>query len=225
VLDVQTDPRSVISHWHQLIEGLNASPAAFYDAVQSGLTTRDVPDATMTRVEYQEAGLMSARRVYLHVARGRQVIDVCAAPFGTGFFVSAWLAETRIEFPALVRMLVVVGYFVAFYLTIDTFGAILGPLMFLGGIVGGMWLIQANRDVNGNNEDYVLAMPVLGRMYERFFKANTYFALDTALMFRDAVHNAVIDAVDGLTNQHGLRALTEFERRPVSRTLVSEPKR
>lgn len=69
-MELRTDPKSVISHWHKLIEGLNSSPLAFYESVQTGLGTRCVPETTISSVEYQEAGLMSAKRAYLHVSRG-----------------------------------------------------------------------------------------------------------------------------------------------------------
>jgi hypothetical protein len=39
------------------------------------------------------SGLLSAKREYLHVRRGKLAFDICGAPFGTGFFLSCWLAE------------------------------------------------------------------------------------------------------------------------------------
>lgn len=153
------------------------------------------------------------------------MIDICAAPFGTGFFISSWLAETRPEFPAVVRALIFMAYFPVFALSVQAFGLFMGPFIFFGLIIVGLLVVQANREADHNSEDFVMALPIIGRIYERFFKPDTYFAMDTALMFRDAVHNAVLEAVDGLTTHHGLRALSELERRPVSRGLFSEPRR
>lgn len=219
MVELKTDPQAVISHWHHLIENLNTSTASFYDAVGTGLAARCVPDTTTSHIEYNEAGLMSAKRTYLHVARGRQVVDVCAAPFGNGFFISSWLAETRIALPVWARVGFVFLLGLAFFWSFSTFNVLLAPLVFGGIVVGALWLVHTNSEVTNRNEDVVLALPIVGRLYEKLFLADTYYAIDTALMFRDAVHNSVLEAIDGLTNEHGLRVLTESERKPINRDL------
>jgi hypothetical protein len=219
MVELKTNPEATISHWHQLIENLNASSSAFYDSVQGSLAIRCVPDTTISRIEYQEAGLMSAKRTYLHVARGRQVVDVCAAPFGTGFFISSWLAETRVALPVWAKIGFVFVLGLVFLWSFSYFNFFLAPFAFAAVVLGGLWLVYLNREVAKRNEDVVLALPLLGWLYEKIFMANTYYAMDTALMFRDSVHNAVLEAVDGLTKQQGLRMLTESERRPLNRDL------
>src|SRR4051812_6663596 len=85
----------VISHWYRLIENYQASSLTFYQAVESALSKRQVPELINSRVEFKEAGIMSANREYLHITRGPYSFDICAAPFGTGFFYSWWLTEPR----------------------------------------------------------------------------------------------------------------------------------
>ena len=58
-------------------------------------------------------------------------------------------------------------------------------------------------------------MPLVGTIYERVFAPETYYALDTALMFQEAVHNAVLEVIDGMISAKGLRALSEVERKPI----------
>lgn len=163
---------------------------------------------------------MSANRLYLHAVRGRQVVDICAAPFGTGFFISSWLADTRPCFPLWTRLLAYFSLLFVFYILAREAGILLAPFLFVGLLFAGFWMVNAGRVSDRSTEDFVLALPWIGRLYERFFLADTYYAIDTALMFRDAVHNAVLEAVDGLTNQHGLRALSEAQRVPTSRRIV-----
>ncbi len=83
----------IISHWYQLIEGLQASPMEFYTAVERAVEQRQIPDARRSRVDWREGGLLSAKREYLRVARKQYIFDICGAPFGNGFFVSWWLGE------------------------------------------------------------------------------------------------------------------------------------
>ena len=81
----------VISHWYQLVERLQASSQAFYASLETALEARQIPDAYLLRISMRQGGLLSARRLYLRVWRRELVFDVCAAPWGTGFFVSWWL--------------------------------------------------------------------------------------------------------------------------------------
>ena len=38
--------------------------------------------------------IASAKREYLRMQRGKYAFDICAAPFGNGFFVSWWFTST-----------------------------------------------------------------------------------------------------------------------------------
>lgn len=64
---------------------------------------------------------------------------------------------------------------------------------------------------------WVSELPVIGRFVSSFLKPLTYYKIDTAMMFQSIVHSAVLEVLDGLTKQKGLRALTEGERKPVMR--------
>ena len=60
-------------------------------------------------------------------------------------------------------------------------------------------------------------IPIIGLFIEWFIKPDTYYKMDTALMFQQSIHAAVMEAVDGLTQAKGLRALSELERKPIMR--------
>lgn len=45
----------------------------------------------------------------------------------------------------------------------------------------------------------------------------TYYQLDTALMFQSLTHSGVLEVVDGMIENKGLKALTESERKPILR--------
>ena len=61
---------------------------------------------------------------------------------------------------------------------------------------------------------FLLSIPILGWIFRRLFPV-TYYQLDTAAMFRAAVHAAVLDVIDEMTKAKGIRGLSEFERRPI----------
>jgi hypothetical protein len=58
-------------------------------------------------------------------------------------------------------------------------------------------------------------MPIVGWLYERIFAPDTFYAIDNALMFQEAVHNAVLEVMDCMTEAKGMRALSESARKPI----------
>lgn len=84
----------VISHWNTLIENFRMSPQEFYNVVTMAIEKREIPNAKIHRFTWKESHLLSARREYLRISCNNDFyFAVCAAPYGTGFFVSWWLLE------------------------------------------------------------------------------------------------------------------------------------
>lgn len=64
------------------------------------------------------------------------------------------------------------------------------------------------------------SIPVLGAFFRWFIRPMTYYRIDTALMFQEAVHAAVIEVLDQITAGNGLRALSEWERKPILKQMM-----
>lgn len=221
-------PTNVISHWDQLIENFQASSLEFYAAFEKAVEERSVPQTHSSRVEHKEGGLASAQRTYLRMHRGKHAFDICAAPFGTGFFVSWWLTEPPLRFGFLYLIAVcfallivtdfVWGAFWAIGATLSgiTFGITLGGAAVLLGMPVLLWFVgNAIRSGALPGESTLLAIPILGRIYEWIFAPTTFYSIDTALMFQQAVHQAVLEVVDCMTAAKGVRSLSEGERKPI----------
>ncbi len=88
-----TIPQSIISHWSHFFDAVPFSTKDFYLEVQKAVEKRNIPDVKMSEVSLSTGGMFSSKRLYLKVTRKEFVFHVCAAPFGTGFFVSWWLGE------------------------------------------------------------------------------------------------------------------------------------
>lgn len=81
----------VISHWSTLIQDFQYSPQQFYQQVTSAIERRQIPNAKIDRILFKESHLLSAKREYLRInCKNDFYFAICAAPFGTGFFVSYW---------------------------------------------------------------------------------------------------------------------------------------
>jgi hypothetical protein len=211
----------VVGHWHTLVEDFSTSSLDFYELVKAGIARRQIPDLGITSVTWKQGGLGSGKRVYLRVSREGLNFDICAAPFGTGYFFSWWLAKiSRVLLDLLFIFLNLVVVFVFYRLMSGSsegnepsFGCaalLLRPLLFLGLLLALGFLVRYG---NLGLEPTVLSMPVTGFVYGLIFRPVTYFNEDTAIMFRESVHNAVVEAIDTVTAEKGLRALSEAERK------------
>jgi hypothetical protein len=229
----QSPLENVVAHWHKLIENFQTSSKDFYTSVELALDRRRIPGLKVTRVNWSEGGVLSPNREYLRVSGDRHSFDMCAAPFGTGFFFSSWVTKRKARFVLLYVisfvLLTAVIWAVLQWLTLSMhrafpgwvgllFGWAIGnpfvliPLSFL--VV--LWLIAlAARGSNSGPEAAVLTVPIIGWLYEKLFAPETYYRIDTMLMFQSAVHAAMLEVIDGLMTEKGVRALTDDDRKPV----------
>jgi len=65
----------------------------------------------------------------------------------------------------------------------------------------------------------LMVVPVLN-IFVGMLRRETYYKIDTAMMFRESVQNAVFEVIDGLTTAKGIRSLSELERKPVMRNFL-----
>jgi hypothetical protein len=207
-----------------LFEEFQTSALDFYTAVEEAVKRREAPDLEFSHVEWNEKGVLSAKRTYLRVKRGRLNFDICAAPYGRGHFFSWWLAETP-SFAALGYFLLLIGALgIGSILIMAIFGGGLDGgcaalflifLLWIGGIPLGLFLLgRAVAEGAFGDESAVLATPVLGPLNELVFNPFSYYRLDTAAMFQETVRRSVMEVVNELRETQGLRALTEAEQAP-----------
>ena len=179
---------TVISHWGHLFENFQTPSLPFYRSLETAVQTRAVPEAHWSQIQHKEGGLASANREYLRIHRGKHAFDICAAPFGTGFFVSWWFTEPPLKFGILYTIGFLLGLLIAVNIAFLV-GAAIGAAMlglfvgtFLGWVIAffgvpvllwflGNWMRQGR--IRG--ESTVLAMPLVGTVYEWIFAPATYY--------------------------------------------------
>lgn len=213
----------VEGHWHSLIEGFSTSSLDFYELVKAGIARREIPDLELSSVEWKEGGVGSGKRIYLRVSREHLNFDICAAPFGAGYFFSWWLARIPLVLLDLLFLLLVLGGSILVISSLaftvsqgaqEVFagcvGAFFGFIVFLSVLFGlGAFVRYGNHGI----EPTVLSMPITGFVYGLVFRPVTYFNEDTAIMFRESVHSAVLEAIDHVTSSQGIRGLSEEARK------------
>ena len=225
----------VLSHWHHLVDDFDTSALDFYDAVEEAVKARAVPDAEFSRVDFKERGIASAKRTYLRIKRQKVAFDLCAAPYGNGYFFSSWLVKPGPPHPWiwLLGFIGLVGIWSL--LLLWTLGSALQQSL-LGGSGGAgclfvillfglpailFWIGWSIREGHlAIDEDDVLTIPVVGYLYRLVFNPLAYYQLDTALMFQESVGRSVGEVLNELLTAQGVRALSPDELKPTIRDLA-----
>jgi hypothetical protein len=213
----------VISHWYSLVPSFNTSTKEFYALIEKELKERQVPGLELFRVEFSEGGALSAKREYLRMTRERFIFDVCAAPFGTSYFFSCRFAEI----PAVVQiwelLVLLVALTVAFPLSfaicVKIFGLLapfVWPVAWIAFIILTIYTMRNAVALGLKDLDATLIkIPVVGPMYEAWFRKDTYYRVDTRLMYCDTVNEVVKTKVQEITGANGIKLIRFNEFSPI----------
>jgi hypothetical protein len=206
----------VLNHWFAFADGFQTSTLEFYDALAKELSAREVPQMELSRIELPEGGLLSQKRIYLRMLRERLVFDVCASPFGTGFFFSCRTAEIPLAIPlAELAFAVVLGLSVAAIL-VYWLGFILGAVTVLLGLAGSVFVLRNSVSMGLQNLDTtLLQIPVLGPLYEVFLRKETYHRIDSRLCYLEVVPTLVKKLAEDTAAAKGVKLVRQYELAPV----------
>jgi hypothetical protein len=206
----------VIRHWYALVPDFAASTQDFYTEVEAELKDRKVPGLEISRVEFSEGGALSDKRLYLRMTRERLVFDVCAARFGTSFFFSCRFAEI----PAVIKIWQILAIAIGFYIIVALLWKFLGlwygTLFLILGSAIGIYLLRnavamGLRDLDGA----LIKSPIVGAIYERFLRRDTYYREDTRLMYCDLVDQVVKKRVEEVTGAGGIKLIRFNDFNPI----------
>ena len=165
-------------------DGFICAPQEFYATVEQQIAARRIPGLEISRIKFNEGGLMSEQRVYLRLMRERLCIDTSAAPFGNIFFFSM----RKVYVPALVRLWHIVVTLLFFgavnALLLKPLGAsyaVIATVALAFAIVG--VLHNAAAEAGSDIDTLLLKIPVVGTIYENWFRVETYYREDTRNLY------------------------------------------
>jgi len=202
----------------------------FYAEVEKELIARQVPGLTISRVDFHEGGMLSDKRVYLRLARERLAFDICAAPFGRVFFFSLRIVEKpRLGWLAVFLFFAALCAIYFAWLQAGSEALTIIGLVAIIALV--YWLFRpqpvtttslANADANKPTKtikvpDFstiLLNLPIIGELYERIRK-DTYYRLDTRLMYVTVVKSIVEKKIEEITAAKGVKLIRRHEYDPI----------
>lgn len=199
----------LIRYWPRLLDNVQYSTQRFYTVFLEKLHKRQVPDLEVEPILLRQSGLFSPSRLYLQLRRERFVFEICAAPFGNGFFCSERLYDRRREARwyhcVLVAAFTTACFFVA-HERLDTMRA----GIVVSGLVCLMWSIMRLSLITTLKwlEDKLYDVPLLGPIYQTIFHPDTYFRQDQNACYAQAVRRCFMETIDGILEENGLKGLS-----------------
>lgn len=206
----------VIEHWYSLVSDQQFSPQEFYAHIEEEIQAQKVPGLEVSRVDLSEGGFLSDKREYLRFSRERLFFDICAAPVGVNYFFSyRFCVPPAIVKPwEMVVFLVVTGGISEVYQRI--FGAVLGPLLFVATFVFLAWFARnaigmGLRDIDAA----LLRLPVIGAIYDRYLRKDTYYRQDMRIAYGSIVSAIVKQRVAEMVAEKGVQLVREYSYSPI----------
>lgn len=172
----------VHAHWFVPLLDFASDTDAFFQAVEEEIASRKLPGVSAERVEFRQDGWLSEKRTYLRFLRERVVVDVCSAPFGTGWYFSCRAAELPRMLSIWELLLFLLGLGGFFLLYWQMFGLIIGSIV-MGGTVIFLLLVLLTARSWASLQEFILYLPVIGALHERFTRRDTYQLQDHRLVY------------------------------------------
>lgn len=112
---------NVHSRWHKTFS-LQFSTQEIYESITEAIKGTGIDRTEIAIVQHSSnTSFFSANRLYLQVRRGDQMFLICAAPFGSGFFVSWWMGEPLNYIKDLIPRIPKIGPAIAIWMYRKTF--------------------------------------------------------------------------------------------------------
>ncbi len=216
MLGFKSKSDEVLNHWIAFADNLQFSAQEFYQKLEAQLSERKIPGLEISKVEYAEGGLLSNQRIYLRLIRERLAFDACAAPFGTGCFFSCRTVHSPVEVQFW-HVLGVSGLLAILYYFLTSYLGLIYAAIVVGGLV--LAVAQAFRNILAMKltdlDTTLVNLPLIGPIYEKWFRVDSYYRQDTRLVYLEIVPKLVQSVAEEMAATKGVKLVRQYSRSPV----------
>lgn len=193
----------VYEQWITPILDYQGNAGLFYAAVEEEVKKWEIPNISIERIRFKDAGPLSPEREYLRLRRESLVFDIVSARFGRSWWYSCRSAvlPRMLRWWELILFVVMLGGLITSYWYM--FGLIIGSLVLSASILMLLILLVAGRSWNGL-DDLLLQLPVIGWFYEVIFRAESYYRDDARRMYVSMVDYLVREKVKEVLAADGI---------------------
>jgi hypothetical protein len=178
------------AHWYVPLLDFRSDAEAFYRSIEDELAARQVPESIVERITFREGSALSATRTYFRLRKERAVLDICSAAYGTSWYFScrnAVLPRVLYGWEVYLFLLGLAGFFGLYW---HLFGLATGGIVFGSTLVFLLLILFTARSWI-SLDDFVMNLPVIGALYEAYFRPDTYHRQDQRLIYGDLVATIV----------------------------------
>ena len=100
---------SIHSNWNNLIDDFDFPTVKFYNLLTEELKSQGIDKIKIETVSLSEGGMFSSNRKYLRLSWKEYQYNMCAAPFGKGFFISWWLIMRQAPAEMVIEKIPIIG--------------------------------------------------------------------------------------------------------------------
>jgi hypothetical protein len=216
ILGFKSKKDEVLQHTISFAPGLTLSSQEFYAAVEKALADQKIPTMEVSRVQYAEGGLLSEKRLYLRMMRERLAFDMCAAPFGNTFFFSYRTVHSPPKIRLWHLVAALVFFAVVYFFLVKLLGVTFAIIAFVALLIA---IAEVFRNAVSPGfadiDNALMKIPVAGPIYENWFRKETYYRLDTRLVYLKVVPDIIQKVAEDMTGAKGIKLTDQYERAPI----------
>lgn len=206
----------VVDSWFNLVPSEQFSSDEMYAAIAAEVEAQEFPGLTVSRVELHEGGLLSDKREYLRMQRERIIVDFCAAPVGVNYFFSYrhYILPPVIKIWEMVAFSGFIGFF-AYALT-RIGGLVMGLSILALALLFIFWLMKGavGRGMRDLDMQF-LTLPILGPIYERYFRADSFYRQDLRVAYNSIVGGIAKQVMEAAIAAKGAVLVERYANDPV----------
>jgi hypothetical protein len=200
--------------------GRRFSSQAIYEGIIESVGALKIPGVSVGPQIIHEGGPFSPYRAYLRVRREFSEFLVCAAPVGNSFFVTVRKID-RFRHVKWFHYLIVLGALgMLGFSLIVAFGwdvAWVGIVLFVSLVWS--FMRYASQFALSWLAENLPGIPVIGALYLRWFRPDTFFRQDLHASFLTLVDGAIRNVIAGIDPTQPIRPATESHGGPILKDL------
>ncbi len=204
----------------QVYPGQKFSPKTFYQGIIEAVERLKIPGVKIGPVAIHEGSRFSPFRVYLQIRREFSEFLVCAAPVGESFFVTVRRID-RYPHVKWFHYLIAFCLFAGVATTLGWFSGLESGAIAVAVLVAFVWSVMrfAAKGASEWLSEHLHEVPILGPLYLRWFRPDTYYRQDLHGAFLALVDGAVMEAIQELDGGQPFRPPIERQGGPQAKRL------
>lgn len=211
-------------HLRNIYPGIQFSAQLIYQGIIDEVDRLAIPEVRYGREILYESGPFSAYRAYLRIWREFSDYFVCAAPVGSGYFVSVRKID-RFPHVKWFHYLPVVMLLFLIFLLGAAWNGLLGGFVAVALVVSFGWSLcrYAAHATRNWLSEHLPQIPIVAPLYMRWFRPDSFYRQDVHAAFLSLVDGAIKKVVEGLAPAPAHRPPSDALGGPIRKDLHQAP--